>query len=210
LVPRDVCYYVREKANSLITDVARGVHVSIQTDATVTALEDAITESELGFRLAAVRAHLRRGIELIDHDDTTSSVLGFICELTSQFAPTSVKNHTSRRGVCAFLRFLDHVCHVKVFENHDLETFNQRRRELVQIEVSRPGDSPVQALSAQSNLRLVPRPLHTTLQLAIEPGKMSKLSVEVAWIRHVTAVIAEASNRYRQCGQVLHSEIDSY
>jgi len=38
--------------NTFITDVASSAHVSVETDAAVTALEDAILESELGFRLA--------------------------------------------------------------------------------------------------------------------------------------------------------------
>jgi hypothetical protein len=80
--------------NSLITDVARGVHVPVETDAAVAAFEDAITESELGFRLAAVRAHLRRGKILIYDNDTVSAVFRFADELTTQLIESGVENRS--------------------------------------------------------------------------------------------------------------------
>jgi len=75
-------------------DVTRGIHVPVETNAAGTAFEDPNTESELGFRLATVRAHLRRGVKLIDDDDAMPSFFSFITELTPQLIKSSITNRT--------------------------------------------------------------------------------------------------------------------
>src|ERR1035437_3616138 len=81
-----------EKAYTFSVDVARGVHVSVETDATGAALKDTITEGELGSRLATVRTSLRRGVEPVDNDHAVVAVLGFVGELASHLVEPGVED----------------------------------------------------------------------------------------------------------------------
>lgn len=75
-------------------NVSCRVHVSVETDATGAAFEDAITESELGFRHATVRAHLRRWEEPVDHDHAMTAVAGLVRELATQLKQVDVEDRT--------------------------------------------------------------------------------------------------------------------
>src|ERR1039458_1563729 len=107
-------------------------------------------------------------------------------------------------------RCFDHALDVKVLEHHYFEAPGQFRGKSMLVEVSRPGDSSVEALVALQHLRVVIRTLQAARQLAIELGEANQLSVKMSGILDVAVLVTEVPNWDRQGGQVLDPDVDPH
>lgn len=188
-----VCRGQRSRRSVLLAeshrfDVPRRVDVSIMGRPTRDTGPLAVGKGQLGMDMAAIRAHLGRGLKPTNHLDVLTMPLGLILDLAAQLAPTSIHDRpvhgATPRGVCYHVRnrqILD-------TERGGLVLAHQMTTDLVEVVVTDVGNGFVSQGNPQARLISVLRSFDFAEQAALSDFEPALVALQGSRVRKTLAV----------------------